>query len=324
MDYEIKNLDLKNSNLLSKLYQDCFFKNVEENYFHWKYQECPHGDVLGKEAWDVDNLIGFYGILPEKMIFKGEEKTVYQSMDTMTHSNYGRKGIFSYLAKECFKNYLEISKDRFIYGFTGLNSFHGFIKNLGFFHAGDIHHIYLPKFLFRIISFSNKSKFTFKKIDRFNSEIDFFYKKRKAFFNIEKKLDSSFLNWRTFDHPLNEYSCFYIYERKELIGYFVYRFSETKVISLEYFDFLDRKYLKDIKLILKKIFEEPSCKVIETFQPTSSEVSTFFFKAGFFRSFLTRGPFQRITKFIYNDFSETNFHSKAVLDDFNLQPLIRD
>ena len=324
MDYEVRNLDLINSNLLSKLYQDCFSKHVEKNYFLWKYKGCPHGDVLGKEAWDNNRLIGFYGILPEKMVFKGKERIVYQSMDTMTHSNYGRKGIFSHLAKQCFKNYLEISRDRFVYAFTALNSFHGFIKNLAFHHVGDIHHIYLPKILFRIFSFSNKSKFTFKKIERFDDKIDLFYKQRKSFFDIEKKLDSSFLNWRTFDHPLNEYSCFYVFENKQLIGFFVYRFSGKKVISLEYFDFLDKKYLKDIKLIIKKIFEEPNCKIIETFQPTSSEVSTFFFKVGFFRSFLARGPFQRITKFIYNDFSENNFPPKEILPNFNLQPLVRD
>lgn len=324
MDYEVKNLDLKNSNLLSKLYLDCFSRKVEENYFLWKYKKCPHGDVLGKEAWDADKLIGFYGILPEKMVFKGKEKIVYQSMDTMTHSNYGKKGIFSHLAKKCFENYSEISKERFVCGFTALNSFHGFIKNLSFKHAGDIYHIFLPRFLFRIISCSSQNKFVFKKIERFDSEIDLFYEKRISFFDIEKKLDSSFLNWRTFDHPINDYFCYYVYESEKLIGYFIYRFVKSNIVSLEYFDFLEKNYLRDMNLIIKKIFEESDCRIIETFQPAAAEISSYFFKLGFFRSFLKRGPFQRITKFIYNDFSENIFPFKISKSNFNLQPLVRD
>jgi len=62
-----------------------------------------------------------------------------QSMDTMTHPDYQGRGIFTTLAKACYK----IAAARgfqVLYGFPNALSYPGFVRRLDWDHTGDIRH----------------------------------------------------------------------------------------------------------------------------------------------------------------------------------------
>jgi hypothetical protein len=84
---------------------------------------------IGFLAFDGKNVASYYGVFPIKMVYKGVEYFAAQSGDTLTHPNYQKKGLFTYLAKE---TYLLAEKEniQFVFGFPNKNSLPGFQKKL--------------------------------------------------------------------------------------------------------------------------------------------------------------------------------------------------
>jgi hypothetical protein len=145
-EYTIKKVEAADFNLLIPLMQNCFGMNVDIDYFRWKYIDNPAGQFLGFIAVDSKGEVGaYYGVIPELYAIHGEEKKIYQSCDTMTHSAHRRKGLFQMLAKHCY-NYLAERNELFVIGFGGGQSTPGFLK-FGWKHIFDIHYyFYLRSF----------------------------------------------------------------------------------------------------------------------------------------------------------------------------------
>ena len=98
-NYSIKKIEKDNFHLLIPLMKDSFGMDVNVDYFIWKYLKNPSGDFIGFVAEDEFGEIGaYYGVIPEMFWVHGEKKTIFQSCDTMTHSNHRRRGLFKMLA----------------------------------------------------------------------------------------------------------------------------------------------------------------------------------------------------------------------------------
>jgi hypothetical protein len=235
-----------------------------------------------------------------------------------------KKGIFTKLAKVTYDEAIKNDNTLNILAFVGLNSFPGFVRKLDFTHVGEVKKIYLLSFILKIICLvsSNKS-LEFVRVSNFDEIIDNYFKNKDRYYKIEKDMSSKFLNWRIFNHPIYKYNAKYIYCNKDLIGFYVYRVINDKSISLEYVDFKKNDYYSNLRYILQDIINESGVKIIETYQPSNLNIRAHFKKIGFFRSFLSRGPFSDIVSFVFNDFNYNNL-SKTSINHFNLQPLVRD
>ena len=117
-------------------YKLCFDIDVSEEYLNWKYQSNPAGEVVAFAAFDGDTMAAFYGVIPETYLFNGKPKRIYQSMDTMTHPNYQRRGLFGKLANLTYNRIAEIENELKIVGIAGSSSYPGFVKKLNW---TDIH-----------------------------------------------------------------------------------------------------------------------------------------------------------------------------------------
>src|SRR5262249_28739898 len=87
------------SQALVELFEACFDARESAEYFAWKYHENPAGEAIGFLAGAGGKLAAFYGVIPEPWSVGGGEATVYQSMDTMTHPEFQRRGLFVRLAE---------------------------------------------------------------------------------------------------------------------------------------------------------------------------------------------------------------------------------
>ena len=108
-------------------------KKTTFNQIEKKYHTKEFGaQYIGFIAYDcnISLPIGFYGVLPIEAIHFGEKIIIAQSADTITHPKYRKQGIFKILAKKTY-SLCQKSSIQFLFGIPNYNSFHGFIKHLG-------------------------------------------------------------------------------------------------------------------------------------------------------------------------------------------------
>lgn len=126
-------------NAIRELYLDVWGYNRPRQYDHWRYFTPPSGLCPMTLAADGDRLAGAYTIWPVKIRVGNETVLGAQSMDTMTHPDYGRQGIFTVLADACYEAAAARGFE-VLYGFPNPLSYPGFVKKLGWTHTGDITH----------------------------------------------------------------------------------------------------------------------------------------------------------------------------------------
>ena len=82
--------------------RELFFGAREEAYVDYLYFDNPAGSLYGYFAMDGDTIAGQYIIIPVNMLIDGEPVTATLSLDTFTHADYRRQGIFEGLANRVY------------------------------------------------------------------------------------------------------------------------------------------------------------------------------------------------------------------------------
>lgn len=103
----------------------------------WKFAENPAGSGIGMVAVDSGRIVGQYVLMPTKLRLGREVVLGAQSLDTMTHPDYRRQGMFLTLTKAC----TELAAKRgveVLYGFPGPNTYQAFIQRLNWNHVSNI------------------------------------------------------------------------------------------------------------------------------------------------------------------------------------------
>lgn len=121
---------------IRRLFSVVWGYNRPLDFDQWRYFNGPEGPCPALLALDGRKVIGFYTGLPTRMRLGPEVISGIQSMDTLTHPDYQRQGIFITLAEACYA----LAKGRgfeMIYGFPNANSYPGFVNRLNFDHCGD-------------------------------------------------------------------------------------------------------------------------------------------------------------------------------------------
>ena len=88
---------------IRELYLAVWGYNRPRQYDQWRYLTPPDGICPVTLAVDGARLAGAYTVWPVKIRIGNESVLGAQSMDTMTHPEYGRQGVFSVLAEACYE-----------------------------------------------------------------------------------------------------------------------------------------------------------------------------------------------------------------------------
>lgn len=237
-------------NLLTATFNTRFTKE----WWDWKYKSNPNGFFGEKgDIWvaEVDNkIVGHYAIMPEKFKVNSETIRVAQSIDTATHPDYRRRGLFTSLANKVYND----AKERypFIYGFPSEMAYKGFIrlgwediKISSFCKVLDYDTVLSTKFgnkLVRtalqlgvrmIIKVGQWGKILSRKgekgniieieeIDEFPTEIDDFCNEASKNYSFIADRTHEYLNWR-FSRVFGSYQIYVArsVQNKEITGYIV-------------------------------------------------------------------------------------------------------
>lgn len=230
--YNIKKIGTAGFELLIPLMKDCFGMDVNLQYFQWKYIDNPAGSFIGFIAIDIESgeVGAYYGVIPQKMVIDGIERTVYQSCDTMTHSKHRRQGLFKMLAMECYE-YLRKNNELFIIGFGGADSTPGFIK-FGWKHVFNFRYSFRPALFCKIATFALFSKLDFSEEPSFEN-LQQVTNKITTVNTIHSKRNPSHILWRTKNNHFNYRFVFYK-QKNEAIGYAIYYINDNKLILFDF------------------------------------------------------------------------------------------
>lgn len=328
-DYQLFDHTSYNKKGFSEMYELCFGQKIDENYVTWKYVNNPAGPVIGYTAAEKETIAGFYGVIPEKYRLGDDEFTVYQSMDTMTHPGFQKKGLFTALAEKTYQTILDKNSKSLIIGIPGSNSFHGFVAKL---HWKAIHHFsftFIHKHLFKLLHpFSSDKPYLIKEIhDFYSPEVSHFLEKIKYQKNkFQALIDPSFLTWRIKQNPLIRYTSIGFFKNEQLAGIVIYHITPDKKCFIDWIhadEAVEKKVI--LKFFCNYLFKKESFKYIYTWKSSDEKDLKQFKSLGFICNPFKKGPFSYKVPFIIY----VKEHIKNGLDlhdikNYDLQPIIQD
>ncbi|MGP3699597.1 GNAT family N-acetyltransferase [Rhodobacter sp. NSM] len=106
-------------------------------YLHWLYESNPHGRAVGFDAYLDGELAAHYVTIPRIYRVDGENVQGVLSVNTATHPNHQRRGLFTRLAAATYERAANEGY-KYIVGVANAQSIHGFLNKLEFEHLGQI------------------------------------------------------------------------------------------------------------------------------------------------------------------------------------------
>jgi hypothetical protein len=144
----------QDSEAILTLFREAIQAPIEPDVWKWKYSDNPFGPSVvwvGADLADEKKLGGQYAVIPTDLIIGGTRVPAAQSVDTMTHPNYARQGMFTELARRTYATCAERGV-QVVFGFPNDNSYPGFVKSLSFRNIGNVRFLVRPSRYERLLS----------------------------------------------------------------------------------------------------------------------------------------------------------------------------
>lgn len=238
----------------------------KEHWFklrNWQYKNNPAGKPIYWLAEYEKKIVGQYALIPAKIKFGDRVIIGYQSVDTKTHPDYQRRGIFGKLA---LKSYECASAD-VIYGFPNKNSYGGFVKKLGWLEVGALDALVKPLNIKNILQKYISSKLLLKvgeasvniitrifyntnntpkvdnlkitKISSFDDRIDVLWREISNSYNVMVVRNKEYLNWRYVNVPDVIFTIYIAEMEGKILGYIVIKCEKQRGLTIgRIFDFI--------------------------------------------------------------------------------------
>lgn len=132
--YAFQEIDGNPANLPSyvKLFEDAFGgTQITPEFLDWQYNQNPNGSVVGFDAVLEGELAAHYATIPMAARLGGRLARGLLSINTATHPQHQRQGLFPRLAEMSYARGREMGYE-FVVGVANDNSVYGFTKKLGF------------------------------------------------------------------------------------------------------------------------------------------------------------------------------------------------
>jgi hypothetical protein len=224
--------------------------------WNWKYKKnnagfFPNWILLARSRQD-NSIGGHYTAIPVKILAKDKVLLAAQSVDTITHIDFRKQGIFTGLAELCYK---EMEKDGIdiIIGYPNDNSFPGFVKKLNWKHIFTVEEVgyVINTKKIALLKFNNTFKSfllnyaliirkALKKIQNLNSGNKGYTAKKSALIDIPSEIihnwlganydyfierSPEYLKWRYEDNPVDRnYIVKSFYKGDQFCGFYLLKF----------------------------------------------------------------------------------------------------
>lgn len=211
---EIRNYQEGDEKHILPLFERVFGRPMSLENWRWRFIDNPAGQKLIKLMWDEDKLVGHYAVSPIIVSIAEQSHPSVHSLATMTHPEYGGRGIFKKLAAELYSFLENEYRSKAVWGFPNTNSHYGFIKYLQWQDIGVIHTLAInPVHLDKVISSYSPSIIT-----GFEDRDERFINNNLDLSKVHVKKNLAYLNWRYIKKPGNNYKIVRVFDREKYIG----------------------------------------------------------------------------------------------------------
>lgn len=177
--------------LLRTVFPDAVFS---KEWWDWKYLRNPFGEPRGWYTECNDEIVGLRLLIPNRFRMGDDIYTGYQLVDTATHPDHGRKGIFSAMTKKAIEK-IE-SENSFFFNFPNENTLPGYIS-LGWRQISDMNWFFSITGHGAVFRKYRKGEFRQPSMSQ-----------KKFIHNICTDWNETAINWRFREHPFNTYYSF--------------------------------------------------------------------------------------------------------------------
>ncbi|MXS72245.1 GNAT family N-acetyltransferase [Flavobacteriaceae bacterium W22] len=243
---EIRSYQLGDEKAILALFHLAFGKKMSEEYWNWRFANNPFSDELFIDLmWDGDKLVGHYAVSPVDMMINGKAEKTALSMTTMTHPEYGGRGIFSQLAESLYRK-LSVNNYKLVWGFPNNNSHYGFNKNLSWSDIALQGMMSLnTKNFSRLINAEAKGR-SINTTEEIESNLISQLNSSAKYIKINKTKE--YLQWRYFDNPTADYKMIIPDDNRGIIIYKVISsFSDSTKSEI---DIMDMAFDNDMSVLI--------------------------------------------------------------------------
>lgn len=204
---ELRNYQLGDETKIIELFELVFKQKMSMNQWMWRFRNNPAGQHMIKLMWDNDKLVGHYAVSPVIMNVNRTDVLTAHSLTTMTHPDYGGRGIFKTLSLALYDDLENTFGCKAIWGYPNNNSHFGFINSLGWSNIAVLHTLGIEAD--KINSSSNELKVsTLNCFD--DTHANYIDSKIKNSFDVFIKRSVDYLNWRYVEKPAVSYKKYFI------------------------------------------------------------------------------------------------------------------
>lgn len=234
------------ANLADVVYAGAADETANPTFLRWQYFDNPAGPVIAWLARDKvsGRLAGSYSVIPVRMVIGGKDVVGSLSLNTMTHPDYRKQGIFKALAEATYGSCAGMDIPLTI-GLPNAESYPGFMGGLKFGDIGKrllllkvlrmrnvVRRVVRPSFLapvaaalgtipralfFRRVTSDQPAE----EITRFDARFDDLWRRARGVSANIVVRTSDYLNWRFFDCPTRTYKVFAAQAGGTLAGFIV-------------------------------------------------------------------------------------------------------
>ncbi len=267
------------------LYKAVNKREMTLGHWTWKFAKNPFGESVIKLMFDDNKLVGHYAIIPMKVKVQNKVVKAALSVNTATHPDYERQGIFSYLAEETYKK-CQQEGFGFVYGFPNSKIYQPRIKKVGWKGFGKM--TALEKKLEVQMPREMQRRESIHPVEKFDERVNLLWNKTKKSYSVTVPRTQEFLNWRFAEHPTVEYSKF-IFQggSNEILGYLVLKtYTREDIIKGHIVDMLcinQQSIVKDLVNYSYNYFVEREIKNLSCWAPEGSFYAQVLEQEGFTR-----------------------------------------
>ena len=209
-----------------QLFKQAFNRDMGLDYWNWRFKGNVEGKIQIDLMFDGELLVGHYAVSPIRMICNGKSILTGLSNNSMTHPDYGRRGIFKTLASSLYSRITNEGVE-LVWGFPNQASYYGFMHRLGWLPIKDMPMLTLSKDNLKHFNLA-QPKHKVETISHFDPAFDNLWERLRDEFASRFRYfvvrDSKYLNWRYGQNPMYHYKILCIREGDDYLGYAVTKF----------------------------------------------------------------------------------------------------
>ncbi len=226
----------------------------DERFFRWQYDANPAGPALSAlaRARTGGELIGQFGAIPLRLWVDGEERLGALGLNVVTDEAYRRQGVFAALGRAADERMAQAGA-AIAFAMPNESSFPGFVRRLGYTHAGDVPFLARPVNARRLAArrlrvpgapalaaLLSQPFFpplpavarqvpgvTVERVEQIDAQFDYLWRCVRGRERVMVVRDASFLEWRFRHIPLRRYEILRARVQGQQAGYIVLRVSDV-------------------------------------------------------------------------------------------------